>query len=223
MLHIYKPLQRQTGLNGHFGAFGKSYIIHIVFHFLHKTGFFQIFGNGLTAVETVHADIHSRDFGNSAVLVEYVYRIEIMALSQHIVVLVVCRGHLQAAGAELYVDIAIFDYRHHAADKRHHHFFTLEPCILRVFGVYAHGSVAHYSFGAGSSHDGIAASGRIGVYHLLLGSCGSAHIIICHIIAQIIQLRLLLLEEHFVVAYSGAVLRIPVNHPQTTINQPFLI
>ena len=64
-------------------------------------------------------------------------------LAQHGVVLVVGGRHLQAAGAELDVDVAVLDDGHHAANEGHHHLLALEPGILGVLGVDAHGGVAN--------------------------------------------------------------------------------
>ena len=206
MLHVYEPLQRQTGLDSHFGALGEAHVVGVVLDFFEQPGSGQVLGDGLAAVKAVHADVHSGTFGDGGIVVENVNGLEIVLLAEHVVVLVMRGGYLEAACAELDVDIAVFDNGNHAAHQRHDYFLALEPLVFGILGVYAHGRVAHDGLGTGGCDHRIPTLGIIG-----------------HIIFKVVELGLLGFEEYLVVADGRKVFGVPVDHAQTTVNQSFLI
>ncbi len=160
----------------------------------------------LAAVEAVHPDVHTGYFGNRTVLVENVNGVEVMGFAKHVVILVVGRGDFQATCTEIDFNIAVLNDWYLAANEGHDYLFPLEPRVFRVLGVYAHGGIAHDSFGAGRRHNSVTPFGIAG-----------------YLVAQIVELRLLFNEVHLVVRNGGAVLGIPVDHSQSAVNQPFVI
>ena len=80
-----------------------------------------------------------------------------VGLSQHVVVYVVGRRNLQAACSELNIHITVLDDGDNASDERHNDFPSLQPLVLRVFRVDAHGRVAHDGFRTCRGNYGIVA------------------------------------------------------------------
>ncbi len=134
-----------------------------------------------------------------------------------------CRGDFQTSCAEFDVDIAVLDYGNHAVHKRHDDFAAFEPCVLRILGVDAHGCVPHNGFRTGCGYHGIALSVGIGVYDLSVGGGSRGCIVVGKIIAQVVELALLLFEENFVVADGRTVLRVPVDHAEVAVDKTFVV
>ena len=147
----------------------------------------------------------------------------IMLLAEHLVVLVVGRGNLEATCSELDVDIAVLDDGDDTAHQRHDDLVALKPGILGVFGIDAHGRIAHDCLWTGGGDHSITASLGIGMYHLTLCSGSLDGIVVCQIVAQVIELGLLGLIEHLVIRDGGEVLGIPVDHTEAAIDKPLVV
>ena len=223
MLHVDEPLQRQARLNGNMCALRETHLVGVVFHLLHQSGSLEVDGYLLAHVEAVHAHIQRRLLRHCAVGVEDVDGVKVMGLAQHIVVHVVSRSNLQAASTELNIDVSVFNHIYHAANQRHNHLLALEPLVLGVFGVDAHGGVAHDGFGTSGGNHSITAALSVAVNHFALGTGFAAHVVVGNVVAQIVELRFFFFVIHLVVAQGSLVLRVPVNHAQAAINQALVV
>ncbi len=223
VLHVDKPLQRQTRLDGSLGALAQADIVGIVFDALEQAGLGEILGDGLAALKAIHAHIHAGSLGDGGVVVEYVDGLEMVILAQHVVVFVVGWGHLEATRTKLDVDVAVFDHRHHAAHQRHHHAVALEPLVFGVLGVDTHGRVAHDGLGACGGYQSVAAAVGIAVYHLALGAGLAGHVVVGQIVPQIVELALLGLKEYLVVADGGEIDGVPVDHAQAAVDEALVV
>ena len=212
----------RRGSNGDAGALAEANVVHIVLGALEQAGGLEVGGDGLAAVEAVHADIHSGNLCHGAVFVEDVDGVEVVGLAEHVVVLVVRRGHFEAAGAEVDVDVAVLNYGHHAAYQRHHNLAAAEPGVLGVLGIDAHGGVAHDSLGACGGHKRIVASGGVGMHHRSFGHVEALGFL-GKVIAEVEEFRLLLDEVYLVVADCGAVLAVPVDHAEASVDKAFIV
>ena len=158
MLHLEEPLQRETWFDSCIRiALRITYLIGIVFHFLHQASFLQVFGNLLTTCKAIHSYIQRTLLRDCTVCIENVDGLQIMGLTQHIVVGVVCRSYLQASRTKFDVYISVFDDWNHAIYQWHNHLLTLQPLVLGVFGIDTHGCIAHDGFRASGSHYSIVA------------------------------------------------------------------
>ncbi|GFI06375.1 hypothetical protein IMSAGC006_01118 [Muribaculaceae bacterium] len=110
MLHVDEPLLRQARLNCHLGAFAVADFVVVVFNLFHQAGCGEVVGYFLAYVKSVHAGVCAAVFVECAVFVEYVDRLQIVGLAEHVVVFVVGGSHFQAASAEIYLHIAVFDH-----------------------------------------------------------------------------------------------------------------
>ena len=206
LFHLQKPLHGELRLNGFVGPLRESYLVGVGLRFIHQSGGLQILFNLGAYGKTIHAGIHCPMFIQRAVGIKDIDGGEVIFLSQHIVVHVVCRGYLQAAGTEFDVHILIFDYRYHSVDQGHDYFFPFQMGILRIVRVDAHRRIAHDGFGSRGSHHSI-------------GTCWIAF----NLITEIVKLSMYLLVDHLLIRQCRKCLRVPVDHPHTPVYQSFFI
>ena len=121
------------------------------------------------------------------------------------VVDVVRRRHLKASRTEVDVNVFIFNDRYLAPYQRHDDVLALEPLVLRVVGVYAHGGVTHDGFRACRCHNGVTA----GLFY--------------HHVAQVVKLGMLILIYHFLVGECCLGLWIPVDHAHSTVDEALVV
>ena len=147
-----------------------------------------------------------------------------MSLAQHVVVRVVGGCHLQASRTELNVYVAVLDDGDDASYERHYHLLALEPLVLRVLGVYAHGGIAHDGFRACCCHNGIVALlvlvddvSLAGVLYVRAVALGG------DIVFQVVELRLLVHVYNLLVAECRLSLRVPVDHAETAVYKSFVV
>ena len=95
MLHREEPLLAETRLHcGVLVTLRVAYLVVVVLDFLHQSSSFQVFYDLLAHVHTVHAYIHASSLRDGAVGVEDVDGLEVVGLSEGVVVHVVCGCHL---------------------------------------------------------------------------------------------------------------------------------
>ena len=146
-----------------------------------------------------------------------------MCLTQHIVVGIVCRSHLQATRTELDIHIAVLNHRNHPVHQWHNHLLSLQPLRLGVFGVHTHRRITHDGFWTCGGHHGIIAFGIL-VNHVALATLVDSILAFrSHIVFQIEQVALLLLVNHLFGRECRQSLWIPVHHTQTTIDVALVI
>ena len=75
-----------------------------------------------------------------------------MRLTEHIVISIVSRSHLQTTRTELDIHIAVFNNRNHTVHQRHDDLVPLEPLVFRVLGVDTHGRITHDGFRTSRGH-----------------------------------------------------------------------
>ena len=97
---------------------------------------------------------------------------------------------------------------------------TFEPCVLHIFGIDAHGRVAHDGFRACGCHDCIKS------FVVLVHDVAFFHLPAVGFhdtILQIIKFRMLFFINHFFIRECRLCLRVPVYHTYTAIDESFLI
>ena len=224
MLHLQEPLHTETRLNSSVRiTFRIAHLVVIILYLLHQAGSLQIDRNLLAHLHAIHTDVHASCFADGCIRIEDVDGLQVVLLTQHVVVRIVCRSHLQATRTKFNIDIAVFNHRNYTAYQGDNHLFALQPLILRVFRVDTHGRITHDRFRTSGSNDSIPAAGRIAVNHLLFSTCLATHIIVCHVILQVVELALFIVVDHLLIAQSRLGFRIPVDHTQTAIDQSFVI
>ena len=223
VLHLEEPLHGELRLDGYVGTLGEAHLVGVSLHLLQQAGGGEVFFNLFAHVEAVHAYVQAGGFAQGAVVVEDVDARQVVLLAQHVVVHVVGRRHLQTARTELYVHVIILNDGDDTTYKGHDDFLTLQPLVLGVGRIDTHGRIAHDSLRAGRGNYGIATAFGIAVNHFTLGAGFARHVVIGHIIFQIVELAVLFLINHFLVAQGGQRLGVPVHHAHTAVDESLVI
>src|SRR5690606_17515426 len=165
------PLVGQPRLDDGAGAVALRHFQGVVFDLLQQAGGFEGGNDLLARDEAVEAGVFGRqaavDLGVDAaidvehlrggqhggVLVEDVDQRQVVALADFIVVEVVGRGDLHAAGAELGVAVVVGDDRDAAAHQRQLDVAADQRLVALVFRVHGHGGVAEHGFRASGGDD----------------------------------------------------------------------
>src|SRR5690606_19587646 len=135
---------------------------------------------------------------HGGVLVEDVDQRQVVALAHFVVVEVVGRGDLHAAGAELAVDVLVGDDGNQAVDQRQQHVAADQVPVALVFRMHGHGGVAQHGFRAsGGDH-------QVGQ---TLGGPGA----LGQRVAQVPEVALLVVALHLQVGDGGVQLGVPVD------------
>ena len=203
-VHFQEPLHGELRLDGHIGALGETYLIDVILCFFEQSGGIKVADDLLADSEAIHADVELARGSNGAIVVKDVDGGEVVFLAQHVVVYVVRGGDLEAACTELNVDVVVLDDGDLAPHERDNDAPSAEVLVLRIVRIDAHGRVAHDRFGSGRSHDGIS-------------------VFADDAIAQVVEFALLLLINHLLVAEGGEGGGIPIDHADTTIDQPLAV
>ena len=131
-----------------------------------------------------------------------------MALADGVVVEVVRRGDLDAAGAELAVDIVVGDDRDVAAGERQLDGLADQVGVALVFGMHHHRDVAEQCLGAGGG-DGQA-------FQVTDRAVGER-------IQDVVELAVLFLGHHLEVGHRGAELGVPVHQALAAVDQALVV
>ena len=214
MLHLDEPLEAQTRLDRHVRTLRITDFVVVVLDFLNEVERFEVFDDLLTAIETIHAVVLAYvrlEFRLDGVHVQMGIRredvdsLEVVFLPQGIVVDVVCRRHFEAACSETNLHVAVFDDGDDTTDTRYDDVLAFEPLVLLLFGVDADRYIAEDGLRTGSCHDGIFAR------------------LFSYLVAQVIELVMLVVVDHLLVGKGSLTLRVPVHHTQTAVDETFLI
>ena len=180
-VHFQEPLHGELRLDGHIGALGEAHLVRVILCFFEQSGGIKVADDLLADGKAIHADIELARRSNGAIVVKDVDGGEVVFLAQHVVVYVVRGGDLEAACAELNVDIIVLDDGDLPPHERDNDAPSAEVLVLRVVRIDAHGRVAHNRFGSGGSHNGVS-------------------VFADDAIAQVVEFALLLLINHLLVA-----------------------
>ncbi len=200
LLHRQEPLHRQLGLDRCARALREADVVGVGLDLIEQTGSLQVALDYAAALESVHAHVHAYLVVDRAVVVEYVYCLQCVFLSEHVVVDVVRRRHFQRTRTELLVDILVADDRYAAPYQRHYDSGVVrQPAVAFVGGVDAERRIAQNRLGTRGSHD-------------------DAAVAAFDLIAQIVELALRLLVNHLLVRECGLSSGVPVDHAHAAID-----
>ena len=226
VLHGEEPLLAEARLYGRvLVALGVPHLVVVVLHLLHQAGLLQVGGNLFAHLHAIHAYIEACCLRNGAVRIEDVDGLQVVGLTEGVVVHVVGGSHLQATGTELHIHIAVFDDGDDATYQGYHHLMATQPLVLGVLGVDAHGRIAHDGFGTCGGHHGIVATVSILMEHLALLArrLYGVDISVGHVVAQVEEVALLVAVDDLLGREHGLCLGVPVDHAQATVDESFLV
>ena len=136
-------------------------------------------------------------------VVDYFQHREIVAQTDFVVVHVVGRGHLEAAGAEIHLHIAIFYNWYFLVDQRNKHLLPTQVTVTLIGRIDAYCSIRH---------NGLRTRGCN--YKEVVGRIALA---VGDEIAQVVEVALGVLVNHLVIAHGGEGDRIPVDHAHSPV------
>ena len=165
---------------------------------------FDLFVDATVEVEYLSGGQHG------GVLVEDVDQRQVVAFADFIVVEVVGRGDLHAAGAELGIAVVVGDDRDAPAQQRQFDEAADQRLVALVFRVHGHGGVAEHGFRAGGGDDQVVLA-------------FSGFLAIGQRVAQVPQVAFLVVVFHFEVGDGGVELGVPVDQALAAIDQAVLV
>ena len=200
----------------------------MVVDLLEQAGGFEVGDDLLACDEAVHAGIGGGQAGvelgvdaavelehlggaeHGGVLVEDVDQRQVVALADFIVVEVVGRGDLHAAGAELAVDVVVGDDRDAPAHQRQVDEGADQGGVTLVFRVHGDRAVTQHGFRTGGGDDQVvlAVGGLVAVGQR---------------VAQVPEVALLVVVLHFQVGNGGVELGVPVDQALAAVDQAVLV
>ena len=133
-----------------------------------------------------------------------------MTFPDFVVVKVVCRGDLHAAGAFFHVSVFIANDRNAAVDQRQNNEFADQIFITRIFRVNGYAGITQYGFRTSGSDD-----------QVIFTVCGFRAV--SQRIADVPHGAFRLAVFHFQVRNSGAQFRVPVDQTLATVDQIFFV
>ena len=168
--------------------------------------FAQLLHNGLAAFLAAHAGVAAAHVAHAhvAVVVDDLDEFQVVGMAELPVVGIVAGGHLQAAGTEFAIHVAVGDERNFAVHHGHDELLAHEGGIAFVVGMHAHGGVAENGFGAG-------------------GGDGHGTRAIGEVVAHMPEHALGVDVIHFVIGKGGVAARAPVDDVLALVDEPFLI
>ena len=108
-LHLEEPLHRELGFDGDERTLGVTYLIRVSLDLLHQACSLEVEFDLLTYVKAIHTSVSSPVFVERTIVMEDIDGLQLVLLSEHIVIDVVRRGDLQTACTELDIDVLVFD------------------------------------------------------------------------------------------------------------------
>ena len=205
LFHGEEPLQGQPRLNDRVGALRAAYAVRVVFGLDQMAGRLKHPFHFLSDIEPILACEGSTMLVQRAVGVENVDGLQVVFLTQVVVVDVVRRGHLQATRSEFAVHVFVEDDRHLPIGHGHPSAFAVEVGEALVFGVDANRCVAH---------DGLRAGGRDGQVF-----AGGIH----DFIPDVVEFSVLFGVDDFFIAQRRLRSGVPVDHALTPVDEAFLV
>ena len=202
-VHLEEPLRREPGLYHCVGAFRIAYRRGVFLCLDEVSGLLEHPGDLPARLEAVFAHEYLRLLVETAVVVDDFEHLEIVPEPYGVVVDIVRRGHLEAAGTEVHFHIVVLDDRDFLVYQRDEHFLAAQVVIPFVGGVYADGGVGH---------DGLGTGGR---YHDIVA--GGVSVAVGDEVAQVVEMALRVLMYNLVVAYRSEGDRIPVDHSYSPV------
>ncbi len=123
-----------------------------------------------------------------------------------------CRRYFQATRTETNLHIAVFDNRNNTPHARHDDMLAAQPLVFLLLWVDADCYITEDSLGASGGNDCVVRP-RLWVRHTRL----------CHLVAQVVELAMLLVVDYLLVAQGSLPLGVPIDHTQAAVDKPFLI
>ncbi len=203
--HRHEPLVGEVRFNHHAGTVAARHHQLVVDDLLQQAEGIQVADDLFARHVTVHAAVGLGHLVvHGGVDGEQVDHRQVVALADVVVIEVVRGRDLDAAGAEVGVDIVIADNRDLAVRQRQADHLADHVAVARVFRVYRHGGIAEHGFRARGGD------------HKMPGAVGQR-------VAEVPHVALFFLAFHFQIGNRGVQCRVPVDQALAAIDQAFFM
>ena len=208
-IHLQEPLHRKPRLYDCIRPFRIPDRRSIVLRLFKIPGLLQHLLYLLPRLETVLSHKYLSLFIQTAVVVNYVNHRKVVPEAYLIVIHIMGRCHFQAAGAESHLHIRILYDRYLLVNQRNEYLLSFQPVISFVFRIDADCGIGHDCF----------------------GPCGRYYDIFVRRIAfpvrdeisQMVEFADRVPVDHLLVTDGSMPHRVPVDHPDATVDISFLI
>ena len=210
-LDLDEPLVGEQRLDDGAGAVTPWYHQGVIEHTIEQALGVEVGDHALPGGEAIEATVGLRRLiVDGGVFGEDVDQRQLVAGANFMVIEIVGRGDLHAAGAELHVDISVGDDGNLPADQRQAHALAHQLAVAFVVRMHGNRAVAQHGLRArGGDHQII----------LAVGGGGAAG----ERVAEVPQLTLLFGALHLQVGDRGFQLGIPVHQPLAAVDEPFIV
>ena len=202
--HLDEPLRRGHRLNGRAAAVAGADVVLVVLDLNEVAAFLEVLNNRLAALIAVHTLVLAAVCVDGRVLVEHEDLLEVVALTHLEVVRVVARRNLDAAGAELHVDVLVAEDRDLTVHDREDAGLADQVLVALVVRVDRDAGIAHEGLRTGSCNDQIARA-------------------VCERVADVPQLARLGLVLNLGVGKRGRAVRTPVDDAVALVDQALVV
>ena len=208
-LNLDEPLRRKARLDHRLAAVAVAHVVGVVLDGGQAALLFEVGDDVLARHIAVEAGVGAAVLVDVAAVVHHVDRGQMMPLAEREVVGIVRRRHLHRAGAELAAHPLVENDGDLAVHQRQAQLFAVQMQVALVLGMNGNGHVAEHGLGA-----------RRGDRHKLAGIFA---VRAEDRVANLPQMALLLLVDHFEIADRGLAARAPVDDVCAAIDQPLLV
>mmetsp|Transcript_9183 Transcript_9183/g.21424 ORF Transcript_9183/g.21424 Transcript_9183/m.21424 type:complete len:522 (+) Transcript_9183:1636-3201(+) len=199
-----EPLRADEGLDDLPPALGPGHALGVGLGLDCNAHLFEVRPELLARFESVHPLVLAAKVVECSVAVHDIDVLQIMPLSNLIVIRIVPRRDLQASRPKLHVHIVVGDDRNLPVLRGNHDRLSNKMLVTLVLGVHAHGSVAQDGLGARRRH-------------------GEVLIRPLDRVFEVVQLALLLRVLHLEVRHRRLEVGAPVYHVVSTVDQPLVV
>ena len=184
-LHLHKPLGAGKRLHRRAAAVAGADVVVIILHLDEIAFGFQIGHDGVACLVAVHAVVLAA-VDDLRVLVDHENLLQIVTQADLIVVRIVARGHLHAAGAEVFFDVFVRHDRQLAPHQRENGRLADQMRIALILRMDGDARIAQHGFRTCRSDDHILVTildriadvpemaGHVFIFDLRVGERGSA-------------------------------------------------
>ena len=124
------------------GALGIAYFIVVVLDFYQIPCFFQFRNDFFPHFKAVVSDKKLSGFAHRSIIVKNIDSLQLMFISDFVVVNVVSRRNFQCSGSEFHIYIFILNNRDFPVYQRYNTSLPGQMSETRIVGIYAYGRVS---------------------------------------------------------------------------------
>ena len=208
-LNLDEPLRREARLHNRLAAVAVAHVVGVVLYACQQSLRFEVFEDLLARSVAVETGVRTAVLVDVRGIVHHVDGGQVMPFAERKVIGIVCWRHLHRASAEVAADPLIEHDGDLAVHEREAQCFAVQVQETLVLGMDGHGHVAKHGLRPRGGDREILAS--------------LPAVVTVHRVANLPQVALVLVVDHFEVADGGLATRTPVDDVRAAIDEPLLV